>query len=174
MTRNLAAFFLLFAALGGYAAAQSPPTKASLIEDFMSATNLEQSQKLLFEQIRASTVQQTEQLFSPQIQTNPAARAEVRGFQEQVMTFVAAKLSWEKTKPIYASLYDEVFTLEELRGLVEFFHSPAGKSYIGKMPALLAKTNLRTQEQFNELGPELQRMVAEFAAKMQVKYPAKP
>jgi hypothetical protein len=54
---------------------------------------------------------------------------------------------------------------------VEFFRSPAGKSYINKMPALMEKSNQRTQAQFNALGPELQRMVGDFAAKMQVKYP---
>ena len=171
MARKTAAFLLLILALGVPLHAQEAPTKAALIEEFIVATNLEQTQKQMFEQIRNSTVQQTEQLFSPQIQSNPAARGDVKGFQDQVMAFVTDKLSWEKTKPLYVALYDEVFTQEELQSLVEFFRSPAGKSYINKMPALMEKSNQRTQAQFNALGPELQRMVGDFAAKMQVKYP---
>jgi uncharacterized protein len=173
MTRTASALFLLLATLGIFASAQTPPDKAALIEEFMTATDLEQTQRQLFDQIRQSINQQTEQLFGPQMESNAAARAEVRAFQDQVMALVTEKLSWANTKPIYAALYDEVFSADELRSLVEFFHSPAGKSYVSKMPALFQKSNEKTQQQFSALSPELQRMVTAFAARMQVKYPPK-
>jgi len=58
-------------------------------------------------------------------------------------------------------IYDQHFTLAELRQLVAFYESPIGKKAIGEMPAIMQESMAVGQRWGESLAPEIQeRLVA--------------
>jgi hypothetical protein len=74
-------------------------------------------------------------------------------------------MDWQKLKPEYVKLYAEVFTEEEIEGMVAFYKTPAGHAMIEKMPALLSKSMEIGQRQMAGIMPEIQKAVEDLKQK---------
>ena len=87
--------------------------------------------------------------------------------QQIVVDLALDAMSWQKMKPHYIDIYVELFDSDELAGLVNFYSSPVGKSFISKMPLLIQRTMELSQAQAVELIPEIQalteKMIRELA-----------
>lgn len=89
----------------------------------------------------------------------PNAESEkVASLQEKIMSIVTGALSWEKIREDYISLYAEIFTEEELEGILAFYKSPVGKKFIEKQPELMEKSMQINQKQMEILMPKLQEL----------------
>jgi len=62
-------------------------------------------------------------------------------------------LDWEG---MFAEIYSEVFTEEELQGLIEFYKSPVGQKFLEKQPELAAATMQKMQGQMAKIMPKIQ------------------
>ena len=76
----------------------------------------------------------------------------------KVMDEVAQEMSWEKMKDDYISLYAETFTEEELKGIIAFLKSPAGRALTKKQPELTIRTMELLQKRLSRLIPKIQAL----------------
>jgi uncharacterized protein len=64
-------------------------------------------------------------------------------------------------KPVYMQLYRETFDQAEIDGLIAFYRSPAGQSFIAKMPKVMQKSMVVVQEQMRAMMPKIQEATAQ-------------
>jgi hypothetical protein len=67
------------------------------------------------------------------------------------------EMSWDKLQPMYAQIYRENFTQEDIDGLIAFYESPTGKVFVQKMPGVVQKTAVMMQ---SRMAPIMQKMQA--------------
>ncbi|MCB0335744.1 MAG: DUF2059 domain-containing protein [Bdellovibrionales bacterium] len=73
-------------------------------------------------------------------------------------------MSWEKLEPEFTQLYQETFTEEEVKGMLDFYATPAGQAMLNKMPLLMQKTMAMTQKM---ILPFIQDMNSTMRTEMQ-------
>lgn len=88
-------------------------------------------------------------------------KAEARRAMQASMDATLKRFSWARIKPMFVDVYAEVFTPEEIQGLIDFYESPLGRAFLAKQPQLTAATMERMQDMMQEIMPELQRDVEE-------------
>lgn len=68
----------------------------------------------------------------------------------QLIPMMVAKtnevMKWENLEPRFTTLYRETFTEKEVRGMLDFYATPAGQALLNKMPILMQKTMSMTQQ----------------------------
>jgi uncharacterized protein len=135
-------------------------SKTEKIEELLKLTNAEAMSQQMYGQIRAMTTRQIDTMGVSEESKAAAAR-----MIDKLMTELQDRLSWAKMKPEYVRLYDEVYSDEEITGILAFYKSAAGQAFVKKMPLLITKSMEMTQRQMHDLMPELQRITKEAAEK---------
>jgi uncharacterized protein len=77
----------------------------------------------------------------------------------KMMDEMSKEMSWDNIKDDFITLYAETFTEEELRGLVDFYKSPAGRAFTKKQPELMRRTMELTQKRMFQWMPKIQDMM---------------
>ena len=77
------------------------------------------------------------------------------------MALVADRMSYEKFKPMFIQIYTEVFSEEEIDGIIGFYKSPAGKAMIEKSPLLMQRVMPMMQKVTADLQPDIQKIIEE-------------
>ena len=75
----------------------------------------------------------------------------------RVMMDVTVKPMMEKTAAMSIEAYAATFTLDELNGLIAFYESPVGRTFVEKYPAVMSSI----MQQSAALLPELMRKMQE-------------
>ncbi|MEI6376096.1 MAG: DUF2059 domain-containing protein [bacterium] len=129
------------------------PTNAStpLAEEFVSLMHIEAN----FDAMKSKMAS----LLTPQ---KPAGISQdawdhVTKQSQQTMESVFSAMSWEKMKAMYVSLYAETFTPGELRGLIDFYKTPAGQKYIEKQPQFQEAVMQKSQAMMKDMMPTLMK-----------------
>ncbi len=65
----------------------------------------------------------------------------------------------------FVRIYDELFSDDEINGILAFYQSPAGRATLEKMPQLMAKAMAFAQSQMADLMQEIQRITKEASQK---------
>jgi hypothetical protein len=84
----------------------------------------------------------------------------------KVLTLVKKEYSFDVLKPQYIQIYSEVFDQTEIDGLISFYSSPIGKTFVTKMPILMEKSMAVSQAQLQSYLPKLSKIVEEEAGKI--------
>jgi len=90
-------------------------------------------------------------------------------FRMKVVKIQKDELNWESLEPKIFEIYSDTLSQDDVDGITAFYQSPAGQSYMKKMPALLQQTMLVMQTSMvpmlkkidtagNELKQDLQRI----------------
>lgn len=169
--RKTAIILLAFASATGLLDAQaSPPDpqKTALIEDLFRVTRTEDLIAQMMEQIKTAAPAQLASTFGPQAAALTQT-PEYKAFLEKVFALYAGELNWQKLEPQYIQLYDSAFTKEDLAQIVAFYKSPAGQSFINKMPELMKAGMAISQQAVLNVGPQAQQLMAEFTASVKNK-----
>lgn len=90
-----------------------------------------------------------------------AMRAKMEKVTAKAIDEMAQEMSWEKLKDDYIAIYAETYTEEELRGLVAFYSSPAGRAFTKKQPELTQRSMQLAQKQMFEWLPKIRAMTKE-------------
>lgn len=122
-----------------------------LAEELMLLMNVEQGLEQMRPQIESMTSNLFENMDIPE-----ESRSQFRDHQRSTMDLVLDRLSWPKMKDKYVDIYLDVFDAHELEGLIEFYSSPIGKTFISKMPLLTQRSMAMSQEVVMELLPQIQ------------------
>jgi hypothetical protein len=68
------------------------------------------------------------------------------------------EFSWDKVKNQYVQAYREMFTQEEIDGLIAFYQTPAGQSLVNKQPELAKRTMTILQQRMAPVMQRIQKM----------------
>lgn len=133
-------------------------SKTAKIEQMLVLTHADRLVEQITAQMRPMMAAQMQKLNLPD-----DARPAMEEMQKKITDIVAAKLSWEKMKPVYIKLYSETLTEEEIDGAVTFYKTPAGQALLDKMPILVQKSMVVVQDMMGDLIPEFSKMADDMA-----------
>jgi len=143
-------------------------TKTANIEELLKLSNMESLSQQIYGQIRAMTSKQLDSIAGSE-----KTKAEAAEVVDKLMARIQDRFSWDKMKPEYVRLYDEVYSDAEIAGILAFYKSPAGQAYLTKMPQLMGKSMEMAQRQMADVMPGIQRITKEAAEKSKNDAPAK-
>ncbi|MCB1068800.1 MAG: DUF2059 domain-containing protein [Kiritimatiellae bacterium] len=76
--------------------------------------------------------------------------------------------AWDKLSPMFTEIYIDVFTADELQGLINFYESDIGQSFLKKQPQLMEATMGKMQgimqEMMMDLQDDMQKLMEETKA----------
>jgi uncharacterized protein len=138
-----------------------PPTRASLEKLFLitnTKTRVDDQYSMMLPNLT-----QALKNFNPPGTDNPEAkRVADRAFNialPKMVKLFSEKMDWKSLKEDYIKLYAATFSQEEINGLISFYQSPLGKSYLEKLPILTLKSGEITQKRMQLLYPEMNQIV---------------
>jgi hypothetical protein len=178
--RRLAGLALLAVLGAAGASAQEGPGKreliAELIELTIDARTVDQMANLFLIQIRDSYPELVEQVMSTEPGLSPEDAARLR---EHLLDFDAFAAEFRAgfvervdlagvLAAAYTPLYDASFTEAELREIVAFYRSPAGRKTLAAMPALMQQG---LESAIEEVEPRVTALVGEALARRRAELP---
>ena len=96
------------------------------------------------------------------VEMTPEIRERMQGLRERLLDVLFEELSWERLRDGYVDLYAETFSEEELRGLLAFYRTPLGRSFLEKMPRLVTRSMELGQSRAQKAYPRIQEIIREF------------
>lgn len=150
MKKILASFTLVVCAFSALAA---EPTDAS-VDKLLTLTKAEN----LMESIHSNMEQDMRQGMKRATAGKKLTEEQTRVLENAQTKFAKGmrqELTWASLKPTYVKIYKETFDQEEIDGLIAFYGSKAGQSYINKMPVAMQKSMTVVQQR---VGPIMGKM----------------
>ena len=141
--------------VGALLAPAQQPSKEAKIEQLLSAMNADATVNQILDQIKTMAASQIPAGATPE----QAAKAQET--QARILDLVRSRISWEKMRPEYVKMYSEIFSDEEISGMLAFYQSPAGRGMLQKMPLVIKQSLEIAQARMAELSPEIERIVRE-------------
>ena len=92
---------------------------------------------------------------------------------KDMLTRLSDLLRWEDMSEFLVTTYVDVFSEEELLGLVEFYQSELGQKVLEKQPELMQKSMAWAQQRIDEYMPTLLQSMEAATAELREKYPDK-
>ena len=128
--------------------------RRALAEELMVMMDMKENIEKAFDMVKEMIPDQVRQYGDAGAEAATAAEKQA----QDMMDFIQKEMSWDKIKEDYINVYSETFTEEELAGIVEFYKSPAGQSFIKKQPELMRRSMEISQKQMMELMPKIQEL----------------
>jgi hypothetical protein len=135
--------------------------------DFVSADSIEKAKELIrvMEMTKQiTTAQQQMEQFAEQmvnsqgLSEDDAKKAKDLAKKSITSSFEAVmQIDWES---MFAEIYAEVFSEDEIQGLIDFYNSPCGKKLLKKQPELMAATLQKMRTEMSKIMPKIQADVA--------------
>ncbi len=159
MKKLIAAITLLVLLIPFYAVADE---KTDLAEKLITLTNMDK----MMEQTKQQILQMESQMVG-QFDVPEEKKADAMAFQKKLTEKTFEIMNFDDLHKDYAALFAEVYSLEELKGLVAFYESPVGQSMIEKQPVVIQKAMQISQKRMASLIPEIQKMSEAFKASLE-------
>ena len=86
--------------------------------------------------------------------------------QAKMSAILKEELSWDKVKDQYVRAYREMFSQEEIDGLIAFYRTPAGQSLVSKQAELTNRTMAILQQRMAPMMQRIQKMSEEAALEL--------
>lgn len=158
MKKFAAGITILLLLLPFYALADE---KYDLADKIISLTNMSRMMEQTKQQVLQMESQMMGQFDVPEDKKDAAA-----AFQKKLTEKTFEIMDFDNMRNEYAALFAEVFTMDELKGLVAFYESPVGRSMIEKQPIIVQKAMQMSQKRMAVLIPEIQKMAKEFESSL--------
>jgi uncharacterized protein len=125
-------------------------SKAAKAAELLQLTQGDQMMKMMEPMMKGMMAQADKDMPAEQ-------RAKVGEMQEKIMALIVESLN--KAKPALAKVYTDTYTEEEIDGILAFYKSPAGKSFLQKMPEVMQRSMPVMMQMMSDLQPEIKTMV---------------
>ena len=132
--------------------------KTQLAKELMTLTNMNQ----MLKQVQAQAKQMGREIMA-QFDIPENQREKAAAFQNRLYDKIFETMRFTEMENEYIELFTSVYTVEELKGIVDFYKSPVGKSLIQKQPMVIQKAMEISQNKIRVLMPEIEKMAKEFA-----------
>lgn len=141
-------------------ACADPASRRQLAEELLLINNVKAQVEQMHIQIKQMLMSQLDTLELPD-----EDREKVEQMQQITSDILLEDLSWDSLKDEYIDLYAEMFSEDELKGIIEFTKSPLGLKLNEKTPILMQKSMLIGQEHAQAVMPKVQAAIQEFMGK---------
>ena len=151
MLKSSIAFVMLAAACLHSAAA--PPTRES-VETLLDVTKA----RAMLEDAHKNVEQVIRQAFAQELAGRPMNDEQRRTIEiasSRIAELMRKEMNWETLAPIQIAIYQEAFDQAEIEGLIAFYKTPVGQSFVAKMPAVMLRTMSVMQVQMQSVMPKL-------------------
>jgi len=91
----------------------------------------------------------------------PDQRARSRAFQTKLIALMKTRLPLERIRTLTAKTYDEIYSEDEVAGILTFYESPIGQAALEKLPNVMTKVMGGIQSDLAALTPEIQKLAQE-------------
>jgi len=85
--------------------------------------------------------------------------AKTTAMQGKLFALVEQEMGWQKVKPAMVEIYADSLTPDEVKGITDFYKSPAGQAFLDKQPAIMEKTVAWQQKMMAGLMPKIQAAI---------------
>lgn len=130
---------LLFATLLACGSAHAEKPTVASVKELLVLTNSQQMLK--------STEVQMERVMKDMMKAamkdqpvNAEQQKIMDKFRDKVMDIHRSEVTWEKLEPILVEVYSNALSQEDIDGISAFYRSPAGRSYVSKMPVVMQES----------------------------------
>ncbi|MDA3924531.1 MAG: DUF2059 domain-containing protein [Kiritimatiellae bacterium] len=134
-------------------------SRRAMAEELLNVMNMPESIGKSFEMIKQMIPAQKEKMNQAMGQTNMPSN--VSSKSEKMMDMIFEELSWDNMKEEYIALYAETFTLDEMKGIIAFYKTPAGQAFTAKQPELMKRSMEMSQKMMVKVMPKIQAMMEE-------------
>jgi hypothetical protein len=124
-----------------------------LARDLLTAMDMDSQLKTMAENIRGMQERQLAQLDLPE-----TAQPIMERYLNDMMSLIFSTFKKPEVKEQYAKLYAENFTPQELKELLEFYSTGAGKAFLQKFPQVMAGITKVAEAQLASVQPKLLEM----------------
>jgi hypothetical protein len=131
--------------------------KADLAEKIITLTKMNK----ILEQTKLQVLQMQAQMID-RFDIPEDKKDDALAFQRKLIEKTFEIMSFDTMHNEYVKLFTDVYTIEELKGMISFYESPIGQSMIEKQPLIIKKVMELSQERMRILIPELKKMIEEF------------
>jgi len=87
-------------------------------------------------------------------------------FREKIIAIYKQEMTWEKLEPMFIQIYSDTLSQDDVDGMIAFFQSTSGQSYVRKMPAIMQQTMGAMQKLMGPMMVKLQQAGKEMAEEM--------
>lgn len=92
----------------------------------------------------------------------------IERYNEKLAALMQEQLDWDKLEQPMIDIYARVYTEQELREVTKFYQSPAGQSFLSKMPELLKESMQLAQQNMRTVLPKLRALEQELAGEIRL------
>jgi hypothetical protein len=144
---------MLSVSVSGVPAAAQELTKEAKIERILALTKADAIIDQMLSQMKA--------LMASQMPADTTPEDRARQVQVQGKMADAIKGLMAKIRPQQIKIYNDIFSDDEINGLLAFYESPAGRSYLAKMPLIMSQMMIAVQADMKDFQAEIQGAVQE-------------
>lgn len=152
----------------GSAPGVAPKASLADAEEVLRKMDFERMMTRMLDQQKTAMANMTRQM-SQGAGATGADREDVAAFQKKTMDMIFEAMNFAEMKNDMAKIYSETFTRDELRGLSDFYSTPAGQAMVEKQPEIAQKMNDMMMPRMMAAMPKIQAMGKEFAAEQAAK-----
>ena len=154
-------FGLVFTIMAAaHAATAQELSKQAKIERILALTNSQATMDKMMDQV---TTMIGSQMKSQTANLTPEQIARGQDLRKKMMDQIKSRMSFEKMRPDLIRIYAETYTDSEIDGMLAFFESPVGQSYLKKTPEVAQKIFAASQSQLGDIMQEVRQMMTETA-----------
>ena len=136
-------------------------SKATKVDELLKAMKTEATLDQVFGQM-AKQIDTMTGSVAKQYNIPASQQPDMAEMSKSLMTILSDQLSWEKMKPVYEKIYSEVFDENEIDGLLTFYRSAVGQSFVTKTPLVMQKSGEAMQARLPELMAAMQKATQDF------------
>jgi len=159
MNKQLVAGILLFLVSSPFYAMAG--TKSDLAEKVIALTHMDK----MLEQSKQQVLQMQTQIME-QFDIPEEKKDEAMAFQKKLTEKTFEIMSFDNMHHEIVGLFTDVYTVEELNGMISFYESPVGRRVIEKQPLIMNRAMQISQKRMNVLFPEIRRMTEDFKSRL--------
>jgi hypothetical protein len=150
---------LLFSAAAAHA---DDATKHAKVKELFQLTSMQNR----VDQIRISALAQARSFAAQQFaNTGVSAQQDNQGlaaYYDKLNSLVAQSYNWTKLEPAYEQIYADLYTEDELDGILAFYKSPVGQAFLAKTPEATRQVLQLSKQQFDALTPQLEKLTEDY------------
>jgi uncharacterized protein len=167
-------FLLAVALLLSAAAAHADDaSKHAKVKELFQLTSMQNR----VDQIRVSALAQARSFAAQQFaSTGVSAQPDPKGlavYYDKLNALVAESYNWTKLEPAYEKVYSDLYTEDELDGILAFYRSPIGQAYLSKTPEATRQLLQISKQQFDALTPQIEKLTEDYVAHLRAQPTAK-
>ena len=149
-------FTLTFSLCLAFSVSASEKASTASVEKLLELTETSTMMDATYDQITSMF-----EGMSKQMGISEKERPAFNGYMKKVSTLLKQEMGWDKLKEPMVEIYINRFTEEEIQGLIAFYQSDIGQTFVKKMPLVMQDSTAMSQQLLQDFMPKIKALAAE-------------